>query len=270
MVRARNPIQLLLGLFGFEPSLPSPQPPLRPSIRSLPAPVLPPSGAHLPETVHLEGVRLEYLPRLRKTWRLVRRQGEWICELPALFREAPLEIQRDLGLWIRCALRPFPGSRAQKKMAQRRVFTWMAPHVRESIPKSEAQGAVWNLQDRFDELNRSYFQGTLEAIVRWSPKIGGLSTHRKIEVNGMNHHVLTISRAYDGAQVPQEAVEGVLFHEMCHIAFPPREGSAGRRRHVHHRAFREAEQRYAGFEAWREWERTHLHRELRRRRKGLS
>lgn len=266
----KNPVQLLLGLFEPEPRgsgrVPDPIEARGPWESH--APPGPRGGGLLGGEV--EGVAFEFPPRLRKTWRLVRRGGSWICEVPRVFEKAPEAIWMDLALWTRCALHPSPGSRAKKKAAQIRIFQWLSPQLVERVPVAKARGETWDLQELFEGLNRSYFEGRLQAVVRWSPKIGGLSTHRKVEANEVSHHVLTISRAYDGKDVPRVAVEGVLYHEMCHIAYPPRRGEGGYRRHVHHREFREAERCYAGFEAWRLWERQHLHRQLRILRKRLK
>lgn len=268
---------MLLGLFDADP----PQPTTRTvavhqgsTAKAKQRPVAPPGPSDRPDTpstpLAVDGVAFEFPPRLRKTWRLIRRQGAWICEAPRVFEQAPREIQMDLALWVTCALRPSPGSRAKKKAAQIRIFQWLSPQLTETLPVARGAGETWDLEELFDHLNQSYFEGRLQAVVRWSPKVGGVSTHRRIDVDGMGHHILTISRAYDASTVPRVAVEGVLYHEMCHIAHPPRAGRSGQRRHVHHREFRLAERRFAGYEAWRAWEALHLHRELRKMKKRLK
>jgi len=264
----KNPVQLLLGLFEVSPA------PVRPSrVPAIPDKALDSRPAATSKGVSddwaalSDEVTFEFPPRLRKTWRLVRRRGAWVCQLPNIFRQAPLEVKQDLLLWLRAVLHPSPGSRTRKKQAQSRIFVWMAPHTPDSLPSTRVQGQHWDLEELFQRLNHEFFQGSLDATVRWSPQIGGLSTHRKLQTAAGSHHLLTISRAYDGADVPREAVEGVLFHEMCHIAFPPKAGT-GSRRHVHHKEFRAAERTYPGFEAWRAWETKHLHRHLRILRKS--
>lgn len=267
---------MLLGLFESEPPKPTSQAGFRrgnthPAKRIPAASTSDPGGVEA-STARLvvDGVTFEFPPRLRKTWRLVRRRGGWVCEVPRVFEQAPPEVQKDLELWVVCALRPSPGSRAKKKAAQIRIFQWLSPQVTEKLPVAGGVGETWDLQELFDSLNQIYFGGCLQAVVRWSPKVGGVSTHRKVEVDGKGHHVLTISRAYDGPTVPWVAVAGVLYHEMCHIVHPPRSSGVGRRRHVHHPEFRKAERSFDGFEAWRSWESQHLHRELRKIRKRLK
>lgn len=281
MTNWKKPIQLLLGLFE-----PSPDQPTRPSIGPDSSRISKPElagakrGGEAKPNTEIDSdplaawnqlsseIRFEFLPRLRKTWRLNKTKGYLVCQLPKAFVAAPDSIRQDMLLWIHSVTRPSPVSRHRKREAQARLFEWLSPHSPDKIPKGKAKGQTWDLRELFDGLNQGYFQGQLQAVVRWSPQVGGLSTHRKVLKDQISHHILTISRAYDGASVPRVAVEGVLYHEMCHIAFPPKQGH-GSRRHIHHKAFRDAERRYAGFAAWREWEAKHLHRELRILRKGL-
>lgn len=268
---------MLLGLFDAEPPKPAKRAAL---VRHVAAPKPQPSpGASSslsapsdfsPTHLAVDGVAFEFPPRLRKTWRLIRRQGHWICEAPRVFQHAPREVQNDLVLWVTCALHPSPGSRAKKKAAQIRIFQWLSPQLTEVLPVARGAGETWDLEELFNHLNQSYFEGRLRAVVRWSPKVGGVSTHRRMDADGIGHHILTISRAYDAPTVPRVAVEGVLYHEMCHIVHPPRPGKSGQRRHVHHREFRLAERRFAGYEAWRTWEALHLHRELKKMKKRLK
>ncbi len=131
----------------------------------------------------------------------------------------------------------------------------------EKVPTARPQGHCWDLKVLFDGLNHTYFQGRLEAVLRWSPKWGGLSTHQSLRTPTGHVHLITIARAYDAAEVPQFAVEGVLFHEMCHIAHPPRQGG-GAKRVIHHKEFREAERKYVQWTQWRDWERKHLRRRV--------
>ncbi|HNY31457.1 MAG TPA: SprT-like domain-containing protein [Fibrobacteria bacterium] len=205
----------------------------------------------------------EVASRKKRGWSLVRRNGGWVCLVPPSLYHAPLDIQEQLDQWIRAALHPSPGSRLRKQQSQRAIFAWMEPRLEEKVPEERAAGIAWDLRPLFDQLNQEYFQGRLEAVVRWSPKWGGLSTHQSLKISQGIVHLITIARAYDAADVPRYAVEGVLFHEMCHIAHPPRRGG-GHKRVIHHKEFREAEQRYAQWGRWREWERRHLRRKVKR------
>lgn len=205
---------------------------------------------------------VHFLSRRRRSWQLVKLQGDWICQAPAILEQAPLDIQMALQDWIHSALHPFPGSIQLRRRSQEKIFAWMATRVKDRVPRVESKGLALDIQSLFDAYNAEFFGGALAARVRWSPRIGGLSTHQALKTADGIVHLITISRAYDGADVPEFAVGGVLFHEMCHIAHPPRVGS-GRRRVVHHQEFREAEKTFPQWEQWRHWERTHVHARLR-------
>jgi hypothetical protein len=214
------------------------------------------------------GVPVEYSNRRRRGWRLVRENGQWVCQAPEALRQAPPEIQADLQEWIRSAARPFPGSRRRRRECERRIFAWMSPRVPDRVPRGTSQGRALDLQELFEEINGLHFEGRLRATVRWSPRLGGLSTHQELSTQEGVRHLITISRAYDGEEVPRMAVGGVLFHEMCHIAYPPRQGRGGKRM-VHHKEFRVAERLYPHWVQWRDWEKAHLLKRLRKMSKDL-
>jgi predicted SprT family Zn-dependent metalloprotease len=56
--------------------------------------------------------------------------------------------------------------------------------------------------------------------------------------------------------VPRHAIEGIVFHEMLHIAIPPYKRSG--KNVIHGPEFRKAERGFPHFNAWRKWEKEHL------------
>ena len=245
----RSALQFVMDL--FEPSQP---PPTHRVPDSIPTP---------PGAQNATDVPIQYSRRRKRGWRLVKEDGHWICQAPDALRQAPPPIHSELQDWIRASLRPFPGSRKRRKESEHKIFAWMGPHMRDRIPEGNSRGQSIDLQELFQEMNLLHFQGRLQAMVRWSPRVGGLSTHQELRTEDGHRHLITISRAYDGADVPVVAVSGVLYHEMCHIAFPPRPGRGGKRM-VHHKEFRLAERRFPGWDEWRAWEARHLARRVRR------
>jgi hypothetical protein len=193
------------------------------------------------------GVPVDVSPRLRRGWRLVREASGARLVIPPRLEEAPGEVREALSDWVATVLRPSPGSRHRRRVAARAVFAWMGD-AGERIPREASRGRFFDLRPHFDQLNRQYFQGRLSAILRWTPRAGATSTHRK--AGGCD--VITISRRFDGPKVPPEALWGVLSHEMLHIELPPT--GEGLRRNVHHRAFREAERAFPFHRAWMAWE----------------
>lgn len=223
----------------------------------------------------LDDVTMIFSSRLKRTWRLERPRGSpSILHLPKSFETAPPEIWEALREWTRAHRKPHPGSKALARRSAQIVFAWMGDG-QDRLPGGEAQGRHHDLAPLFERLNREHFQGRLSAIVRWSPRPGGLSTHRTLRLPEGPRHVITIGQLYDHKDVPVHAVEGVLFHEMLHIEHPPK--GDGLRRNVHHAAFREAERGFPGYLAWKEWERREapkllgrLRREVAKRRRERS
>lgn len=204
-------------------------------------------GAPPRTLTEIVGVPVKVAPRLKRGWRLERNAGHPELVVPKHLEDPPEEIALALSRWVRSVLHPSPGSRLRQKEAAREVFAWMG-ETGERLPREESKGSHWDLRPLFDELNATYFEGRLEAVLRWTPRAGTTSTHRK----AAGRDLITVSSRFDGPQVPREAVLGVLSHEMLHIALPPREGAL--RRHVHHQAFRRAERAFPFHAAWMAWE----------------
>lgn len=226
--------------------------------QSAPAPPMAASGARKPV---LPSIPREVSARRKRGWSLVRRPQGWVCLVPLPLLHAPPDIQQALDVWIHAALHPSPGSRLRRKESQKAVFAWLEPQSVDNHPQARPIGVAWNLQELFDGLNQRYFDGRLTAVLRWSSKWGGLSTHQSLQTKHGHVHLITIAKAYDAPDVPRFAVEGVLFHEMCHITHPPRKGT-GEKRVIHHKQFQEAERRFAQWMQWRDWERRHLRRRV--------
>lgn len=264
--------QLVLDLFAATQPVPSAK------TTRVSQPVEEDSGSHLSppsraiptgnphrfaEDHDLKDVTMVFSLRLKRSWRLERPRGpNPVLHLPKRLESAPPEVWKALGEWVRAHRKPHPGSRALSRRAAQTVFDWMG-EGQDRRPGGDAKGRHHDLAPLFERLNREHFQGRLSAIVRWSPRPGGLSTHRTLNLPEGPRHVITIGQLYDHKDVPVQAVEGVLFHEMLHIEHPPR--GEGSRRHVHHAQFREAERAFPGYLAWKEWE----HREAPRLLTGL-
>jgi len=243
----RSALQFVLDLFESEPQQTSPW--------------FQDSGTSPSEVHEAVDVPIQYSRRRKRGWRLVKEKGIWICQAPEPLRQPPPQVKSELQDWIRASLRPFPGSRKRRKESEHKIFAWMSPQWTDRIPEGNSRGRCIDLQELFQEMNFAHFEGRLQAMVRWSPRVGGLSTHQELKTVEGHRHLITISRAYDGEDVPKLAVAGVLYHEMCHIAFPPRPGRGGKRM-VHHKEFRVAERQFPGWEEWREWEKKHLLRRV--------
>lgn len=102
-------------------------------------------------------------------------------------------------------------------------------------------GDCYDLAELFDAMNRRYFDGAVRRpALAWSRRVS--RTH--LGHWDPAHEAIVLSRFLDRPEVPRLAVEYVMFHEILHMVHPA-EFEEGRRK-VHHRAFRQAEKRFAG------------------------
>lgn len=104
---------------------------------------------------------------------------------------------------------------------------------------SPPQGARYDLEQIFDELNFQYFFGLMA-----KPNLGW-SLRRSRSTLGHydpSHNTIILSKILDDAKAPRLAVEYVMFHEMLHVRYPV--DHSGSRRCVHTPEFKEAERKY--------------------------
>lgn len=258
--------QFVLDLFGQ----PTDQPPVA-STRAERSPACPQDAWGTRGAVRhqsLASILLVFSRRMKRSWRLERPRTHPVLHLPEALRNAPPEIWEALGDWVVAQLRPSPGSRVRGKIAARIVFDWMGDTT-DRLPQGSSKGRHHDLQTIFDHVNRTCFDGRIQAVVRWSPRPGSLSTHRVVHAPDGDIHLITIGLVYDHPSVPRFALEGVVRHEMLHIVHPPRR-NALLKRHVHHKGFRSAEAAFPDYQAWKAWEiqeMPRLIRLMRRQRK---
>lgn len=75
-------------------------------------------------------------------------------------------------------------------------------------------GKVYDLEEIFQKLNKSYFDGQLKKpVLSWSQR----KTRRILGHHDSVHNAIIISKTLDSPDVPRYFVEYVLYHEMLHI-----------------------------------------------------
>lgn len=108
---------------------------------------------------------------------------------------------------------------------------------------ASAQGAVYDLEAIFDELNLRYFFGLLaRPRLTWS-------SERARNILGHwdpAHNAIVISRIFDQPRVPRYAVQYILYHEMLHLRHPVK--LRGSRRCVHGKEFQAEEKLFPHLE----------------------
>lgn len=113
---------------------------------------------------------------------------------------------------------------------------------------SSAKGAAYDLDEIFERINRTYFQGAIKKpVLTWSAR----KTYRILGHHDSAHETVVISRSLDDAKVPAYVVEYVLFHEMLHIHHPTQHRNG--RRYNHTPAFRRDEMKFRYFNEAESW-----------------
>jgi len=108
-------------------------------------------------------------------------------------------------------------------------------------------GKHYNLDEIFDRLNQQFFDGMLgRPLLGWSRQ----KARRLLGHFDPSHNAIIVSRIFDQPEVPQLALEYVMFHEMLHLRYPV--DHQGVRRCVHTREFRDAEKKFPRLKEARE------------------
>jgi hypothetical protein len=104
---------------------------------------------------------------------------------------------------------------------------------------SGPQGALHNLEEIFERLNRQFFDGLMgRPLLGWSRQ----QSRSMLGHFDPAHNAIVISRIFDQPRAPALALDYVMFHEMLHLRYPVEH--KGVRRRVHTKEFREAEKKF--------------------------
>jgi hypothetical protein len=120
------------------------------------------------------------------------------------------------------------------------------------------RGKYHDLQDIFDDLNRRYFGGTIDARITWGQRGGRPRRRNSIKMGSysVEERLVRIHRSLDRAFVPRFFVEWIVYHEMLHQVHEIKVVNG--RRQFHSREFLRDEARFEHYIAARRWERVHL------------
>ncbi|MBD3239337.1 MAG: hypothetical protein GF331_02035 [Chitinivibrionales bacterium] len=244
----------------------------------------PPTYDELIAEKGIAGLRVSINRRLRRGWHVTVQPytRERHLVVPGYLEDAPTAIKEALLSW---AMLPDARRSTRKREIRRRkseIEARVWRYVEQAHPKrsngrrvdparyeGSTRGTVYDLREVFDSINARYFASALESYVRWGETASVTSYQTTREApDGTRYNLITIAGAYDHPTVPRYAIEGIMYHEMLHIAIPP--VVTGGRRSVHGREFRRAERRFEQFGEWCDWQRAHLRRlaaAMRRRRR---
>jgi predicted metal-dependent hydrolase len=115
-----------------------------------------------------------------------------------------------------------------------------------------------DLRAIYDELNARYFEGKIEAVITWGPRIGQPRRRNSIKMGSysVEDKLIRLHRSLDRAFVPRFFVEWIVFHEMLHQVHDIKVKNG--RREFHSKEFLADEAMFEHYDEAKSWERRHL------------
>lgn len=219
--------------------------------------------------LNLSAVVVRCVSRLKSGWyvKIHRENGLHELFVPDYLLEAPEAVKTALLEW---ALLARTGRKNKKRATlERRHFLeeTVRAYIRDHAPISSSRrtspftqkwptkGCKYDLREIFNAVNHEWFDGSIKSVVRWGragSKTSYQSTRR--DKSGSLSHCITIAGMYNRPDVPEFAMEAIMYHEMLHIAIPPRRERG--RNIIHGADFRKLEKSFPCYEKWRQWERS--------------
>jgi len=169
--------------------------------------------------------RVEFYPYSSLTLTIRRREEAVHVRFSDLLRRAPLPVLEGAAalLLSRVYRRKAPKTLtapyleyARSHRTRARIHRMRHRRIR---PATHPLGRHFDLEKLFDELNQKYFEGKLtRPHIGWSTK----NWRRQFGCYDPGPNHILLNRRMDGPNVPQCAVEYVLYHEMLHVKHPTR------------------------------------------------
>lgn len=183
-------------------------------------------------------------------------------KLHHMFLKAETEVREALAQWVRQ-----PRSKAAGTLINRFIRQHM--HLIETKPTVIAdirtEGQFHDLATLYQEVNRDYFDGKVDAPITWG-RIGAFSRRRSIQFGSYlpGQHLIRIHPLLDQEFVPKYFVRYIVFHEMLHAVLGIEENEQGRRS-IHSPEFRWREKAYPDYARATAWanDKAHFRRLLR-------
>lgn len=226
-----------------------------------------------------KAISVEFSVRMKKSWKITQKGKLHTITIPRVFENSPTETKEAMIEWAQILV---SANLSRKKLSleqreriatlEQSLWTYLhgedrsVKHRTYTMPHEKFKhcfGSKYDLKVQFDGLNQHYFDGKLVSFLRWGQHGSKTSYHTVIsDEQGNPHHLITIAGFYNHPSIPQYALDGVLYHEMLHIACPPQRGKL--RRNVHHKEFRLREKQYEHYGKWQSWLKKDAQKLLRR------
>ena len=193
--------------------------------------------------VPLPDFRIEFYPfaNVNNTIRI--REGQLRIRLSDLLEGAPERVLESIAHILlakiyRRPIEPVHTARYRRYVSSHDMSA-KAHRVRQMRGRkrlASASGAIYHLEEIFEELNQRFFHGLLgRPQMTWSQ----VRSRRRLAHYDPAHNAIVVSRIFDHPLVPRCAVEYIVYHEMLHLKHPVK--LRGSRRCVHGREFQAEE-----------------------------
>jgi hypothetical protein len=169
-----------------------------------------------------------------------------------MFLDAPPAVLKALAGWVK----------SPRRLCKDSVLRGYMREHEDRIPKAEprrvticTKGRHYDLNALYAEVNAADFNGAVDAKITWGvmlPVGGGRSGHFRLGSYNDARNLIRIHPVLDNAEVPDYVLRSIVFHEMLH-AFLGIKKEDGRRRKVHHAAFRKVEQEHRDYKSAEAW-----------------
>jgi predicted metal-dependent hydrolase len=114
-------------------------------------------------------------------------------------------------------------------------------------------GTLYDLRELYDEVNREYFGGLINAAITWGTRSPRTAVRKRtVGSYSVRTNIIRINPVLDRKTVPRYYIAFIVYHEMLHAA----QGIAlqGKRRSIHPREFRRKEKLFKDYEKAIAWE----------------
>jgi len=171
------------------------------------------------------------------------REGRLLVRLSDLLQAAPAPVLQAIAHILLAKMYRRPVDRESSARYRRYVSSQhvsrkahLVRQVRGKKRLESAQGATYDLEAVFEELNVRFFHGLLaRPQMTWSRD----RARNSLGHYDPAHNAIVVSRIFDHPRVPRSAVEYIVYHEMLHLKHPVR--LRGSRRCVHSAEFQAEE-----------------------------
>lgn len=174
--------------------------------------------------------------------------------LHRMFLEAPQNIMQALTFYLK----------GEHKILSPSIKAYIEDNLQKldyshelDLNKLQAVGSVHDLKAVYDNLNKEYFDNSLNLHITWFGK--AQNRNRSRITFGLYYDplkLIKINRLLDQQRFPEYVIAYVIYHEMLHYVCPTYVDEKGQK-HIHSKQFKALEKKFKYFDLAQQWLRRH-------------